>query len=158
MSITLKRAQLSDAEAMHMMQVTAFLPLLEKYHDTAINPACETVERVREKITHSRCYFIMEDGRAVGGIRVVQGPSTGGSKVISPLFVLAGYRGRGVAQRAVKLVESIHGADGWKLNTILEEPGNCHLYEKIGYRKTGKTETVNDKMTLVYYEKRSENG
>ena len=106
MSITLKRAQLSDAEAMHMMQVTAFLPLLEKYHDTAINPACETLERVREKIAHSRCYFIMEDGRAVGGIRVVQGPTTGGSKVISPLFVLAGYRGRGVAKALLKACEA----------------------------------------------------
>ena len=153
MSITLKRAQLSDAEAMHMMQVTAFLPLLEKYHDTAINPACETLERVREKIAHSRCYFIMEDGRAVGGIRVVQGPTTGGSKVISPLFVLAGYRGRGVAQRALKLVESIHGADGWKLNTILEEPGNCHLYEKLGYRRTGDQRRVRPNMTIIDYVK-----
>lgn len=26
-------------------------------------------------------------------------------------------------------------------------------FEKVGYRKTGKTEKVNDKMTLVYYEK-----
>ena len=153
MSITLKRAQLSDAEAMHMMQVTAFLPLLEKYHDTAINPACETLERVREKIAHSRCYFIMEDGRAVGGIRVVQGPTTGGNKVISPLFFLAGYRGRGVAQRAVKRVESIHGADGWKLNTILEEPGNCHLYEKLGYRRTGDQHRVRPNMTIIDYEK-----
>ena len=153
MSITLKRAQLSDAEAMHMMQVTAFLPLLEKYHDTAINPACETVERMREKIAHSRCYFILEDSRAVGGIRVVQGPTTGGSKVISPLFVLAGYRGRGVAQRAVKLVESIHGADGWKLNTILEEPGNCHLYEKLGYRRTGDQRRVRPNMTIIDYVK-----
>ena len=153
MSITLKRAQLSDAEAMHMMQVTAFLPLLEKYHDTAINPACETLERMREKIAHSRCYFIMEDGQAVGGIRVVQGPTTGGSKVISPLFVLAGYRGRGVAQRAVKLVESIHGADGWKLNTILEEPGNCHLYEKLGYRRTGDQRGVRPNMTIIDYVK-----
>ena len=153
MSITLKRAQLSDAEVMHMMQVTAFLPLLEKYHDTAINPACETVERVREKIAHSRCYFILEDGQAVGGIRVVQGPTTGGSKVISPLFVLAGYRGRGVAQRAVKLVESFHGADGWKLNTILEEPGNCHLYEKLGYRRTGEQRRVRPNMTIIDYVK-----
>jgi hypothetical protein len=29
---------------------------------------------------------------------------------------------------------------GWKLDTILQEEGNCYLYEKIGYRKTGKIE------------------
>ena len=153
MSITLKRARLSDAEAMHRMQVTAFLPLLEKYHDAAINPVCETVERVREKIAHSRYYFILEDGRAVGGIRVVQGPTTGDVKVISPLFVLREYRGRGIAQRAVRLVESIHGAQGWKLNTILEEPGNCHLYEKLGYVRTGEQRRVRPNMTIIDYVK-----
>ena len=31
--IRLKRATLSDAEAMHRLQVAAFLPLYEKYHD-----------------------------------------------------------------------------------------------------------------------------
>jgi len=40
------------------------------------------------------------------------------------------------------------------LDTILEEAGNCHLYEKIGYMKTGKTEVINEKMTLVFYEKK----
>ena len=153
MSITLKRARLSDAEAMHRMQVTAFLSLLEKYHDTAINPACETVDRVREKVARSRYYFILEDGRAVGGIRVVQGPTTGGVKVISPLFVLREYQSRGVAQRAVRLVESIHGAQGWKLNTILEEPGNCHLYEKLGYVRTGEQRRVRPNMTIIDYVK-----
>jgi hypothetical protein len=31
---------------------------------------------------------------------------------------------------------------GWILNTILQESGNCHLYEKIGYRKTGEMEKI----------------
>ena len=26
------------------------------------------------------------------------------------------------------------------LDTILQEKGNCYLYEKMGYRKAGKTE------------------
>ena len=40
-----------------------------------------------------------------------------------------------------------------KLDTILQEKGNCCLYEKLGYHQTGKTEQINDKMTIVYYEK-----
>lgn len=36
---------------------------------------------------------------------------------------------------------------------ILQEKGNCYLYEKMGYKATGKTEKINDKMTLVFYEK-----
>lgn len=39
------------------------------------------------------------------------------------------------------------------LDTILQEKGNCYLYEKMGYRKTGKTEKINDRLTLVFYEK-----
>ena len=49
--------------------------------------------------------------------------------------------------------EKIHGDTGWELDTILQEAGNCHLYEKMGYRQTGKTTVINDKMTLVFYQK-----
>ena len=37
---------------------------------------------------------------------------------------------------------------------ILQEPINCHLYEKMGYRQTGKTEVVNERLTLTFYEKK----
>lgn len=34
-----------------------------------------------------------------------------------------------------------------------QEEGNCYLYEKMGYHRTGKTKAINDKLTLVFYEK-----
>ena len=74
-------------------------------------------------------------------------------KKISPLFVMPEYRGKGVAQRALQTVENIHGSTNWQLDTILQEKGNCHLYEKMGYRQTGETRIINDKMTLVFYKK-----
>ena len=153
MSIRLKRAQLSDAETMHRMQVAAFAPLLAKYRDTAINPACETIERVREKIAHSHYYFILDGTRAVGGIRVASRPGAAGFRFISPLFIAWDQQNRGFAQQAIRAVESIHGARGWRLDTILEEPGNCHLYEKMGYRRTGESRRVRPNMTIVDYEK-----
>lgn len=36
---------------------------------------------------------------------------------------------------------------------ILQEAGNCHLYEKMGYRRTGEEHIVNESMTIVSYEK-----
>jgi hypothetical protein len=63
------------------------------------------------------------------------------------------YRNRGLAQKAIQLEEAKHGNSDWELDTILQEEGNCHLYEKMGYRQTGKTEVINDKMTLVVYRK-----
>jgi hypothetical protein len=40
-----------------------------------------------------------------------------------------------------------------KLDTILQEQGNCHLYEKFGYNQIGETKVINDKLTLVFYKK-----
>ncbi len=77
----------------------------------------------------------------------------GSRKRISPVFIMKEYRNKGYAQSAIIEVEHIHGYDNWKLETILQETGNCYLYEKLGYRKTGQMKTINDKMTIVYYEK-----
>ena len=63
------------------------------------------------------------------------------------------YRNRGYAQQAIKALENLYGSDNWCLDTILQEKGNCHLYEKMGYHRTGKTEKINDLMDIVFYEK-----
>jgi len=153
-AIRLRRATLSDAEALHRMQVAAFTPLLQKYRDTAISPAAESLDRMREKLCQpeTRFYFIMQERRAVGAIRVVIHDRPDRRKVISPLFIMAEYRNRGFAQQAIACVERLYGAGHWALDTILEEPGNCHLYEKLGYRRVG-AQRVNDRMTIVDYEK-----
>ena len=58
--------------------------------------------------------------------------SVRGAKRISPVFVMPEYRNRGLAQKAIKLAEEKHGCSDWELDTILEEKGNCYLYEKMG--------------------------
>jgi hypothetical protein len=63
------------------------------------------------------------------------------------------YRGKGYAQAAIKAVEELHGSDNWSLGTILQEAGNCHLYEKMGYHRTGENEVINERMTIIGYEK-----
>ena len=148
------RATASDAERILYLQQLAFAALLEKYQDGDYNPARESLERIRQKLQQPETYyyFIEAEGKTVGGIRVVV-PGEHFPKRISPLFILPEFRGRGYAQRAILLAEQRHGADHWSLDTILQEPGNCYLYEKMGYRKTGQTKVINDKMTLVFYEK-----
>lgn len=52
------------------------------------------------------------------------------------------------------MIEQIYcDAKAWELHTILQEKGNCYLYEKIGYTKTVETKVINDKLTLVFYKK-----
>jgi len=73
---------------------------------------------------------------------------------LSPIFILPSMQGKGIAQKVFQLLESkFSTAKIWELDTILQARGHCYLYEKIGYKKTGKEDMINDKMTIVYYEK-----
>ena len=151
--IQLEKVSLDDAAQLWQMQRIAFSEHLAKYQDTETNPASQTLERVREKLTQpdSSFYWIKWGEELIGGIRIVTPKNE--SKRISPLFVLPQYRDRGIAQRAIKLAEELYGDKDWILGTILQEKRNCHLYEKAGYCPTGETQEINSKMTLIFYKK-----
>lgn len=155
MPIRLKRATLSDAEALLRMQVAAFTPLLEKYRDFETSPATEDIEKMRRRVSESwsRFYFILHEGKAVGGVRVVLPGNPTPRKRVSPLFILPEYQGRGIGQKAVAEVERLYGADNWSLGTVLQEPRNCRFYGKLGYRRTGDSTPINERMTIIGYEK-----
>lgn len=155
MNIKLVRATESDAAEIWTMQKTAFAELLNKYQDFDTNPANEPLEKVilRLNQTFTYFYFIVLNGKKIGVIRVVDKKSDKEFKHISPLFIMPEYRNFGYAQAAILIAENIHGSNGWEIDTILQEPSNCHLYEKLGYRKTNKIKEINSKLTLVYYKK-----
>jgi len=154
MEVSLCKADLKDAATIHEMKVKAFMPLLEKYQDFETSPANETVERIITQINQSCTdyFIILHLEVVVGGIRVVKKDNQIYS--VSPIFILPEHQGKGIAQKAFILVEQIYDeAKSWRLGTILQEKGNCYLYEKIGYKKTGATKVISDKMTMVFYEK-----
>ena len=156
MGIKLVRATVDDAKELHTMQIESFKELLEKYQDFDTNPANESVEKVKTRLKQefTYFYFICADSQKAGAIRIIDKKETGKIKRISPIFVLPEFQGMGIAQEAIQLCEKIHGDDEWELDTILQEPKNCHLYEKMGYRPTGKTKVINELLTLVFYEKK----
>lgn len=151
----LVRIGVDYAEKLWKMQVEAFQDLYEKYQDTETNPAAEKMEKIIMRLNESFTYyyFIDVDGIKVGAIRVVDKKELEKSKRISPVFIMKQYRGNGYAQSAIRLVEKMHGSKNWELDTILQETGNCYLYEKMGYYQTGKAQKINDKLTLVFYKK-----
>ena len=155
MGILLIRISAQDAEKLWKMQIAAFQDLYAKYKDTETSPATEPFEKIvmRLEQPYTYYYYIKVEDAIVGAVRVVDTKEANKSKRISPIFIMKEFRGRGYAQQAIQLAEEIHGSSGWELNTILQEKGNCHLYEKMGYRKTGKTQVVNKLMTLVFYKK-----
>ena len=155
MNIQLVRVDIEEANDLWEMQVRAFLDLYEKYQDTETSPATESVEKIliRLKQPFTYYYYITVDNLKVGAIRVVDKSEEGKAKRISPIFIMPEYRNKGYAQKAIQLAEEIHGFSNWELDTILQEKGNCYLYEKMGYYKTGKTEEINENLTLVFYKK-----
>ena len=155
MEVKLVRIGIDKAENLWKMQVKAFQDLYKKYQDTETSPATEKVDKIIKRLNQpfTYYYYIEADNITVGAIRVVDKHEDGKAKRISPIFVMPEYRNKGFAQKAIQLAEELHGCSAWELDTILQEKGNCYLYEKMGYYQTGKTEEINDKLTLVFYKK-----
>ncbi len=117
------------------------------------------IEKVREKALseNRKYYFIVKDGARVGAINVGKKLSDPEEDClyISPLLILPKYQNQGIGYVAIQKAFILYpDANVWKLDTILQEPGNCHLYEKCGFARAGEEHIINDKMTLIYYEKR----
>ncbi|MEE1060725.1 MAG: GNAT family N-acetyltransferase [Ruminococcus sp.] len=147
------KATVNDAKFLWEMQKESFASLLEKYQDFDTSPASEPLEKTIFRLDQPETYYyiIEKDGEVTGAIRIIDKKDGETRKRISPLYILPKFRNKGFAQQAIIEVEKIHGAENWELDTILEEKGNCYLYEKMGYSKTGKTTKINDKLTLVFY-------
>lgn len=154
-TVNLRRAGAEHAELIWQMQVEAFSASYKKYRDTQTNPAAETPEKVLSRLMQPFTYYYLIEygGNIAGAIRIVDRKEPDAHKRISPIFILPSYRKLGIAQGAIREAERIHGRENWELETILEEPSLCRLYEKMGYCKTGKMQRINDLLTLVYYQK-----
>ena len=160
--VQLVKATEDDLEELHSLQVEAFMPLYEKYHDDEMSPAKESIDRIREKLTrpNSFFYFVTSEGEKVGVIRIVRDYQSPDDSImhISPLFIRPKFQGKGFGGSAIEAAFRLWDKTStWRLATIKEEPKNCYLYEKYGFVRTGWEEKINDLMTIVGYE-RKENG
>ena len=150
----LVRANVSDCEKIWSLQIEAFADLLAKYQDYETSPGNEPKENIQAKLLDEFTffYFIYLEDEIAGAVRVVD-RKNGNRKRIAPIFIMKKFRNRGLAQMTFKEIEKIHGSKNWMLDTILQEAGNCYLYEKLGYQRTGEIENINERMDIVYYEK-----
>ena len=154
MSVTLRKAERADLQKIWEMQVEAFKGLLEVYQDYDMSPAAESIDKIVARFEQpwTTYFFIEAEGTEVGVVRVVD-KKDGSRTRISPIWIMKEFRGKGYAQDAIRALEALYGADNWCLDTILQEKGNCHLYEKMGYHQTGRIDNINERMDIVYYEK-----
>lgn len=151
MDIQLVRIKENELKAAWLMQKIGFLDIFFKYFDT-ISPVLQGYKKFSKRASCVDLYWIMINGIKVGEIWI-------GEKeeicYLANLFVLKKYRNQGIAQRAIALAENLYpNYNIWRLDTIKQEKGNCHLYEKLGYTPTGMEKRINKRMTIIDYEKR----
>ena len=154
MKIILKQACEEDCPDILRIQQKSFAHLLEKYQDYDTNPGAESLEKILGRFIQpfTTYYFILLEGAVIGMLRVCDFQDR---CRLSPIFILPEYWGRGYAQQAMREMENLYpDTIIWELDTIAQEEKLCHLYEKMGYRRTGEYEKINDRMTLVYYRKK----
>lgn len=154
--INLRLAEEGDAELLHRMKYQSFLPLYKKYQDSDTSPAMETLSKVETQLKQEFTdYYVVEyKNQEAGGIRIRHNNEKVGVYHISPIFILPEYQNRGIARRVILTIfDSYPQVITWKLATILQEKGNCYLYEKIGFIRDGFEKRINSEMTLIGYEK-----
>lgn len=140
-------------DTVYEIQRKSYKPLFDKYHDENTNPYMETKEKVLEKYTRpgTAGYVFVVENTIAGAVRVTIANDTGR---ISALCVLPECQNKGIAQRALLEIEKRYpNLRKWVLDTLLEEKGNCHLYEKLGYVRVGEPKKINENLTLVDYVK-----
>lgn len=144
MEVTLLRANIDNAKELHAMQVEAFKELLEKYQDFDTSPANENMEKVEARLKQDFTfyYFICIGQQKVGAIRIIDKKENGKNKGISPIFILPQFQGKGIAQKAIRLCEEMHGNENWELDTILQESKNCHFMKKWGIARREKQRSL----------------
>ena len=154
MNILLIKATTSDAEAMQKMQIESFKPHLKRYKDVETSPVNESLERMLYKINYEKgCYFkIIADNIHAGCVRVFENEPK--MYRIGIIYISPECQCKGVGQEALTIAESLFPeAESWELDCPADMPINRNCYEKVGYRFTGETKIINDKLTFVFYRK-----
>ncbi|MDE5670811.1 MAG: GNAT family N-acetyltransferase [Eubacterium sp.] len=139
-----------------LLQRKGFNETLKKYKDYKTSPATESFIRFIKKFTKQSTdnYWVISNNKITGAICIV---SKSDCMWLGRFYILPEYRNKGIGQRALLLAENLYpNAKQWRLDTIFEEKNNVHLYQKLGYQEYGERKTVNDKMTLVKFEKNIE--
>ncbi|WP_045575518.1 GNAT family N-acetyltransferase [Desulfosporosinus sp. I2] len=154
MEIQLIKATTSDAEAMRIMQIESFTPHFQHYMDVETSPVNESLEKMIYRISYEKgCYLkIMVDSILAGCVWVHE--LTPKLYRIGIIYISPEFQCKGVGQKALAIVESLFPeAESWELDCPSDMAINRKCYEKVGYRFTGETRIINDKLTLVSYRK-----
>jgi len=145
------QANIQDAAATLGLQKLAYQSEAALYNDPALPPLTQTFEQIEAEFgTHAFLKAVL-DQKIVGSVRtrVVDGTCYVGRLMVHPAM-----QGHGIGTALMQAVEQLHpSVERFELFTGSRSEQNIRLYQRLGYM-IYKTETLNDRVTLVYGEKR----
>jgi GNAT superfamily N-acetyltransferase len=149
--LSIKRAGLNEAEALHSNQKEAFQEDLVSYQDFETNPACESIDQILFKINAYDYYAIYFHDQIIGGVAVQKRADN--EYRISPMYLSPSYQNEGLGTQIVNSIISFYpDARLWSLSTPKPSLRNGHFYEKFGFIPVGE-HYINERLTLTHYQK-----
>ena len=143
-------AAIDDAKEILQLQKLAYQSEAAIYDDYSIPPLIQSLEDMVSDLQKQTVLKVMMDGKIVGSVR---GYIRDGTGYVGRLIVHPDFQNRGIGTRLMKAIEEhLSQAKRYELFTGHKSERNIHLYKKLGYRPF-RTESINDRLVLVYMEK-----
>jgi len=147
----IESAGFSDAEEILSIQKLAYRSEAEIYDDFTIPPLTQTLEEIKKDFENQLFLKAFIDGKIIGSVRafVKEGTCYVGRLIVHPDF-----QNQGIGMQLMNRVEkTFKEAQRFEIFTGHKSERNLYLYEKLGYKRF-KTVKANEKLTIVYLEKR----
>lgn len=158
MGIKVEWAELNDLELIVEGQKSSFYECYQRYQDHEMSPYNVTYEMMKGIFESEYLYKILYEGKLVGAIYVQENPDKYNMK-LHGIFIIPEYQDKGIGQKAIEYVEGLHDeATTWVLETPHDLKRNHHVYEKMGYVRTGEEDAVNENLTIIHYKKEIKRG
>ncbi len=151
--IPVELATVEDAESILELQKIAFNSEAEAHNDPNIEPMIQTLDSLKNDFKSHIFMKSMVGNKIVGSVR---GQKKGDTGWIYRLAVDPNYQELGVGKRLMKAIESYFSeCSKFELFTSSLSRKNIYFYKKQGYVEI-RTEVINDKLTMVYFQKNRE--
>jgi ribosomal protein S18 acetylase RimI-like enzyme len=151
--MVIKQAQINDLSEILELQKLCYTENAIRYNDFSISPITQTQKEIEKEFNTSFFLNAMEDQRIVGSIRALE---KDGTIYIGRVIVHPEYQNMGIGHQLMQAIEGhFKSVTRFELFTGNKDEKNLYLYQKLGYLPFKKN-YINDKLSLVYLEKRND--
>jgi predicted N-acetyltransferase YhbS len=147
--VEIRRADIADAEEIHALVRTAFLPEAEFHHMLDIYPLRQTLEGVRADFARGVLLKAVDErNEIVGSIRAL--PEDSGAVGIHKLVVRPDAQGKKIGSRLLSTIESYYPGKELRLIASVTWPKNEQFYLRAGYAEVSRAPDDCNVMVITF--------